>query len=93
MCKCTIEVDNDKVRRINPHLTDRDSINRWLQHYVDEFIDNFPKNGHIAVSPNAHSAAEMREILQERIRRAEAGEEKLISNTDVFAQIDKRYGF
>jgi hypothetical protein len=45
------------------------------------------------VSPNAHSASEMREILQERIHRAEAGEEKLISNTEVFAQIDKRYGF
>lgn len=93
MCKCTIEVDNDKVRRINPHLTDRDSINRWAQYCMDEFIDTLSSSEHKSVSPNAHSASEMREILQERIRRAEAGEEKLISNTDVFAQIDKRYGF
>ena len=60
---------------------------------MDEFIDTLSSNGHKSVSPNAHSVSEMREILQERIRRAEAGEEKLISNTDVFAQIDKRYGF
>ena len=93
MCKCTIEVDNDKVRRINPHLTDRDSINRWLQHYVDEFIDSFPIDGHVEVSPNAHSVAEMREILQERIRKAESGEEKMIPNSEVFSQIKARYCF
>lgn len=93
MCKCTIEVDNDKVRRINPHLTDRDSINRWLQHYVDEFIDSFPIDGHVAVSPNAHSVAGMRKILQERIRKAESGEEKMIPNSEVLSQIKARYGF
>lgn len=60
---------------------------------MDEFIDTLSSNNHKSVSPNAHDAAEMREILQERIRRAEAGEEKLISNTEVFAQIDERYGF
>ena len=93
MCTVNIKIDNDKVRRINPNLKNNENIERWVQYCMDEFIDTLSSNEHKSVSPNAHSVSEMREILQGRIRRAEAGEEKLISNTDVFAQIDKRYGF
>ena len=93
MCTVNIKIDNEKVRRINPNLKSNEVIERWVQYCMDEFIDTLSSNEHKSVSPNAHSASEMREILQERIRRAETGDEKLISNTDVFAQIDKRYGF
>ena len=93
MCTVNIKIDNEKVRRINPNLKSNEVIERWVQYCMDEFIDTLSSNEHKSVSHNAHSASEMREILQERIRRAETGEEKLISNTDVFAQIDKRYGF
>ncbi len=93
MCTVNIKIDNEKVRRINPNLKSNEVIERWVQYCMDEFIDTLSSNEHKSVSPNAHSASEMREILKDRIRRAETGEEKLISNTDVFAQIDKRYGF
>jgi len=92
MCTVSIKVDSDKVRRINPNLTDNKNIEHWIQHFVDELIDSLYADEHRNVSPNAHSDSEMRTILQERIRRAEAGKEKLISNSDVFAQIEKRYG-
>ena len=93
MCTVNIKIDNDKVRRINPNLKNNEIIERWVQYCMDEFIDTLSSDEHRSVSPNAHSVSEMREILQERIRRAEAGGEKLISNTEVFSQIDKRYGF
>ena len=93
MCTINIKIDNEKVRRINPNLKSNENIERWAQYCMDEFIDTLSSNEHKSVSPNAHSSSEMSDILQNRIRRAETGEEKLISNTDVFAQIDKRYGF
>lgn len=93
MCTVNIKINNEKDRRINPNLKSNEIIERWAQYCMDEFIDTLSSSERKSVSPNAHSASEMREILQERIHRAEAGEEKLISNTDVFAQIDKRYGF
>ena len=44
-------------------------------------------------SPNAHSAEEMRMLLVERVRRAEAGKEKTVSNQVVFDTIRDKYGF
>ena len=46
-----------------------------------------------APSPNAHTAEEMRSLLVERVRRAEAGEEKAVSNQAVFDTIRDKYGF
>ena len=31
----TINIDEAKIRRINPKLTTRESINQWLQQWVD----------------------------------------------------------
>ena len=46
-----------------------------------------------AESPNAHSPEQMHVILTTHIQHAEAGEEKLIPNEEVFEQIRLRYGF
>lgn len=46
-----------------------------------------------SASPNAHTPEEMHAILTERIRRAEAGEEKLVPNQVVFDSIRTKYGF
>ena len=43
-------------------------------------------------SPNAHTAEEMHSILSDRIRRAEAGEEEMISNKFVCDTMRKKYG-
>ncbi len=45
------------------------------------------------LSPNALSAKEMDIILKERIRRAESGEEKTISNQNVIDFISDKYEF
>lgn len=93
MCTVNIKIDNEKVRRINPSLNSNENIERWVQHYVDEFIDSMSSDTNRHAAPNTHTASEMRAILRERIRRAEAGEEREVSNAKVFSQIDKRYGF
>ena len=45
------------------------------------------------ISPNAHTPKEMHTILTERICRAEAGEEEVISHQVVFDTIGRKYGF
>lgn len=45
------------------------------------------------LSPNALTAREMDIILKERIRRAESGEEKTISNQNVIDFISDKYEF
>lgn len=45
------------------------------------------------ISPNAHSKKEMDAILKERIRRAESGKEKIVSNQNVIDYINDKYGF
>lgn len=85
MCVININVDEERLRRISPSFKDASSISRWLQIQVDELIDEMmpPKN----LSPNAHSADKMHSILEERIRRAESGEEELIPGEVVFDSI------
>ena len=48
---------------------------------------------HHTASPNAHTPEEMHAILTERIRRAEAGEEEVVSHQVVFDSIRNKYGF
>lgn len=45
------------------------------------------------LSPNAYTAKEMDIILKERIRRAESGKEKTVSNQNVIDYINDKYGF
>lgn len=92
MCTVTINIDDATVRRINPNLTSRESISQWLQRQVDELIDEMafqPKS----ISPNAHTAEEMKAIITERVRLMESGEATYIDGEEGFAQIRSRYGF
>ena len=90
MCTVNIQVDDALMRRINPELTSPDRINQWLQNQVDELIGRMTSSH---LSPNAHSAEEMRSILSDRIHRAEAGEEEFIPNNVVCDTMSKKYGF
>ncbi len=45
------------------------------------------------LSPNAYTANEMDIILKERIWRAEAGNDKTVSNPNVIGFINEKYGF
>ena len=91
MCTVSINIDDATVRRINPLLTSRESISLWLQHQVDEMIENMAIQSH-SLSPNAHSAEEMKTIVADRIRLMESGEATYIDGEEGFAQIRARYG-
>ena len=39
MCTVNIKVDDALVRRINPGLSSRESINKWLQGQVNAMIE------------------------------------------------------
>jgi len=39
MCTVSINIDEATMRQINPLLTSRESIGKWLQHQVDLMIE------------------------------------------------------
>jgi len=39
MCTVSINIDEATMRQIDPRLTNRDSIGRWLQHQVDLMLE------------------------------------------------------
>ena len=90
MCVVSIKVDEARLQKIDPSFADTDIISRWLQSRVDELIDELSM---MYKSPNAHTAEEMRTIIENRIHRLETGEEKLIPNEVVLDKIRKKYGF
>jgi hypothetical protein len=79
------------LSRINPSFKDVNVIDRWLQVLVNDAIEDMELSH--APSPNAHTEEEMHTLLMERVRRAEAGEEKTVSNQTVFDSIRTKYGF
>ena len=90
MCTVSINIDDATVRRINPLLTSRESINLWLQRQVDELLENMAVQSH-SLSPNAHTAEEMKAIITDRIRLMESGKATYIDGEEGFAQIRMRY--
>ena len=91
MCIVSINIDEAAVRRINPLLTSRESIGQWLQHQVDEMIEEMAFQSH-SQSPNAHTAEEMKAIVTDRIQLMESGEATYIDGEEGFAQIRAHYG-
>ena len=91
MCTVTINIDDAAVRRINPLLTSRESISQWLQHQVDELIEEMAVQTY-HISPNARSAEEMKAIVADRIQLMESGKATYIDGEEGFAQIRERYG-
>ena len=64
MCTVTINIDEATMRQINPNLTSRESIGKWLQHRVDLMMEEM-------VSQNADTmdVAELRLMLHETVRK------------------------
>lgn len=91
MCTVSINIDDAAVRRINPSLTTRESIVKWLQRQVDELIEEMSVQP-TSLSPNAHTAEEMKAIVTERVHLMETGEATYIDGEEGFAQIRMRYG-
>ncbi len=91
MCIRTVKIDEARLRKINPSFKDVNVIDRWLEVIINDAIEDLELP--YTPSPNAHSAEEMHTLLAERVRRAEAGEEKNVSNQAVFDTICNKYGF
>ena len=79
------------MRRLQPSFS-REAFGLWLQRHVDSLVEDMTAEQH-ADSPIAHTEEEMKAIVEERLRRYEAGEATTIPGEQVFAQIRARYGF
>ena len=43
MCTVSINIDEATMRQINPLLTNRESIGKWLQHQVDLLVEDYSR--------------------------------------------------
>ncbi len=64
MCTVSINIDEATLRRINPLLTSRESISRWLQHQVDLMVEDM-----IATDNETMDVEELRAMLHETVRK------------------------
>lgn len=65
MCTVNIKVDDALVRRINPGLSSRESINKWLQGQVDAMIEEMAAEDTVDLET-------AREMLHQTIREVYA---------------------
>ena len=90
MCTFNITVDESALQKLQPSFS-REAFGRWLQRHVDELVEGMTAEQHTD-SPIAHTEEEMKAIVEERIKRMEAGEATYIDGETGFAQIRARYG-
>lgn len=64
MCTVSIHIDEARMRQINPLLTSRESISRWLQHQVDLMIEEM-----ILEDDDTMDVEELRVMLHETVRK------------------------
>lgn len=64
MCTVSINIDEATMRQINPLLTNRESINNWLQHQVDLMIKEM-----IVEDTDTMDVEELRAMLHETVRK------------------------
>ncbi len=65
MCTVNIKVDDVLVRRINPGLSSRESINKWLQGQVNAMIEEMAAEDTVDLET-------AREMLHQTIREVYA---------------------
>ena len=65
MCTVNIKVDDVLVRRINPGLSSRESINKWLQGLVNAMIEEMAAEDTVDLET-------AREMLHQTIREVYA---------------------
>ena len=67
MCTVTINIDEATMRQINPSLTSRESIGKWLQHKVDLMIEEI-----VSQNTDTMDVEELRLMLHETVRKVYA---------------------
>lgn len=88
MCTVTLNIDEAQVRRVNPSLTDKESINRWAQQQMDNLIEDLVDEDRFA---REHLKPYTIEELHERIVAAEAdfAAGRFIDDDDVWREYDE----
>ncbi len=89
MCTVNIKVDESVMRSINPNLTTREMINKWLQQKVDAMIESYVNN--TAMSPFACEREEMMVVCDQRMDEILSGRSTTIPNDEAIKQIDEKY--
>jgi len=89
MCTVNIKVDDATMRRINPELTTREMINKWLQQKVDAMIKDYANDA--TLPPLSYERSEMVAVCDQRMDDIISGRSSTISNEEVINRIDEKY--
>ena len=86
MCTVTLNINEAQIRRINPSLTDKESINRWAQRLMDNLIDNLTaEDDDYSLKP--YTMEEINAMLDEAEADFAAG--RFIDDDDVWREYDE----
>ena len=91
MCTITINIDEAKMRRINPKLTTRESINQWLQQCVDKMLEEYVSD--YPLPPCSYTEEEMTAICNQRMEALLSGQASTIPHEEVMRRMSEKYGF
>jgi hypothetical protein len=72
MCTVTLNINEAQVRKVNPSLTDKASINRWAQRLMDNLIDSLIATGNGSVEP--YTIEEIHTMIDKSDRQIAAGQ-------------------
>lgn len=89
MCTVNIKVDDAVMRSINPNLTTREMINKWLQQKVDAMIEDYVNN--TAMSPLSYERETMMAVCDQRMDEILSGSSTTIPNDEAIKKIDEKY--
>ncbi|MBR4651647.1 MAG: hypothetical protein IKO82_07885 [Prevotella sp.] len=90
MCTLSINIDETKVRQINPALTNRESINQWLQLQIDELIEDY--SSELAIPPCSYTQDEMETLCEQRMEDLLSGRSTTIPHQEVMSRMSMKYG-
>ena len=86
MCTVTLNINEAQIRRINPSLTDKASINRWAQRLMDNLIDNLTaEDDDYSLKP--YTMEEIHAMIAESEADIAAG--RVIDDDDLWREYDE----
>ena len=91
MCTVTINIDEAKMRRIDPELTSKERIGQWLQQRVDELMEDYLSD--YPLSPCSYTKEEMMVICDRRMEELISGQATTIPHEEVMRRMSEKYGF
>ena len=87
MCTVNIKVDDAVMRRINPNLTTRALINKWLQQKVDAMIEDCVNE--TSLPPFSYERETMMAVCDQRMDDILSGRSTTIPHEQVISRIDE----